>query len=316
MSVQDFTMKNKVVGVTAVAFSRDLERVQVLRDCFDGEVLTNEKLVRFKPEELIPFLQQCDYVIVGLDKITDEVLSQCPRLKVVSKYGVGLDNIDFAACAKHGVKVVYPKGVNKRSVTEEVIGSALSLLRNLYVTSNLLKNGEWLVQGGRQLTNATFGIIGVGHIGKDLIELLKPFNCKILVNDIIDQSEYYLSVGAKAVSKEEIFQKCDVISIHTPLDESTRHMINNETLGLMKKDAILINAARGGIVDDEALKQALLGKIIAGAALDVYEIEPAHDKALLEIPNLMCMPHIGGNAKEAVVAMGNAAITNLIEVIK
>jgi len=309
-------MKNKVVGVTAVAFSRDQERVRALKDSFDGDVLTNEKLIRFTPEELIPFLQQCDYAIIGLDKITDEVLSQCPQLKVISKYGVGLDNIDFKACAKHGVKVVYPKGVNKRSVSEEVLGASLSLLRNLYVTSNLLKNGEWLVQGGRQLTNTTFGIIGVGHIGKDLIEVLKPFNCELLVNDIIEQDDYYASVGAKSVSKEEIFQKCDVISIHTPFDEQTRHMVNAETLAMMKSNAIVINAARGGIVDESALKRALLDNKIAGAALDVYEIEPAADKALLEIPNLMCMPHIGGNAKEAVVAMGMAAITNLTDVIK
>ena len=309
-------MKNKVVGVTAVAFSRDQERVQALKDNFDGDVLTNEKLVRFTPEELIPFLQQCDYAIIGLDKITDEVLSQCPQLKVISKYGVGLDNIDFNACAKHCVKVVYPKGVNKRSVSEEVLGASLSLLRNLYVTSNLLKKGEWLVQGGRQLTNTTFGIIGVGHIGKDLIEVLKPFNCELLVNDIIEQDDYYASVGAKAVSKEEIFQKCDVISIHTPLDEQTKHMVNAETLAMMNSNAIVINAARGGIVDESALKRALLDNKIAGAALDVYEIEPAADTALLEIPNLMCMPHIGGNAKEAVAAMGMAAITNLTDVIK
>lgn len=309
-------MKNKVVGVTAVAFSRDKERVQALEDSFDGDVLINEKLIRFTPEELIPFLQQCDYAIIGLDKITEDVLSQCPQLKVISKYGVGLDNIDFKACAKHGVKVVYPKGVNKRSVSEEVLGASLSLLRNLYVTSNLLKKGEWLVQGGRQLTNTTFGIIGVGHIGKDLIEVLKPFNCELLVNDIIEQDTYYASVGAKAVSKEEIFQKCDVISIHTPLDEQTKHMVNTETLAMMKSNAIVINAARGGIVDESALKRALLDNKIAGAALDVYEVEPAADKALLEIPNLMCMPHIGGNAKEAVVAMGMAAITNLTDVIK
>lgn len=316
MNVRGFTMASKVIGVTAVAFSRDQRRVEFLRDRFDGDVVINEKQIRFTPEELIPFLQQCDYAIVGLDKITDEVLSQCPRLKVISKYGVGLDNIDFKACEKYGVKVVYPKGVNKRSVTEEVLGASLSLLRNLYVTSNLLKKGEWIVQGGRQLTNATFGIIGVGHIGKDLIEVLKPFNCKILVNDILEQDAYYDSVGVKAVSKEELFKRCDVISIHTPLNEQTRHLVNSETLAMMKCDAIIINAARGGIVDENALKRALMDNVIAGAALDVYEVEPANDESLLKIPNLMCMPHIGGNAREAVVAMGMAAITNLINAIE
>lgn len=309
-------MTKPVVGVTAVAFSRDQERVQALKEAFPGDVLINEKLIRFTPEELVPFLQQCDYAIVGLDKITDEVLAQCPNLKVISKYGVGLDNIDFSACDRHGVKVVYPKGVNKRSVTEEVLGSVLSLLRNLYVTSNLLKSGTWLVQGGQQLTGKTVGIIGVGYIGKDLIEVLKPFNCEILVNDVIDQSEYYKSVGAVEVTKEELLKRSDVITVHTPLDEKTKHLIDAEALSLMKESAIVINAARGGIVDEGALKKALLNKKIGGAALDVYEVEPAQDYELLSIPNLMCMPHIGGNAKEAVVAMGMAAIENLVSTIK
>jgi len=308
-------MTKPVVGVTAVAFSRDTERVQALKDAFGGVVLTNEKLIRFTPEELIPFLQQCDYAIVGLDKISDDVLSQCPNLKIISKYGVGLDNIDFDACEKHKVKVVYPKGVNKRSATEEVIGSASSLLRNLYVTSNLIKKGEWLVQGGEQLTGKTFGIIGVGHIGKDLIEVLEPFHCKILVNDIIDQSEYYASKGVTEVTKHELYQQADVISVHTPLTPETKHLLNADAFSRMKKSAIVINCARGGIVEENALKNALLNKKIGGAALDVYENEPASDKELLEIPNLMCMPHIGGNAKEAVEAMGMAAINNLVDAI-
>ena len=308
-------MTKPVVGVTAVAFSRNKDHVEQLKTKFNGDVIINEKLIRFTPDELIPFLKKCDYAIVGLDKITTSVLEQCPKLKVISKYGVGLDNIDFDACDKHNVKVVYPEGVNKRSVTEEVLGATLSLLRNLYVTSNLLKKGEWLVQGGVQLTGKTFGIIGVGHIGKDLIELLQPFKCNIIVNDILDQEEYYNRVGVKSVSKEELFRQADVISIHTPLTDKTRHMINQLSLEIMKSNVIVINTARGGIVDDEALKKALLNKKVAGAALDVYENEPADDIELLEIPNLMCMPHIGGNSKEGVEAMANAAIKNLIEAI-
>jgi D-3-phosphoglycerate dehydrogenase len=309
-------MTKLVVGVTAVAFSRDLERVSDLKKAFNGEVLINEKLIRFTPSELIPFLQQCDYAIIGLDKITESVLKQCPKLKVISKYGVGLDNIDFDACKKFDVKVVYPKGVNKRSVTEEVLGSAISLLRNLYVTSNKLKKGEWFVQGGRQLTGKTVGIIGMGHIGKDLVEVLRPFNCKILANDVIEQADYYQMNNVISATKEEIYRNSDVITIHTPFNEQTKHLINRNSLMMMKNDVIVINAARGGIVDEGALKEALLNKKIGGAALDVYEVEPAKDKEFLEIPNLMCMPHIGGNAVEAVEAMGLAAIENLISIIK
>ncbi len=308
-------MTDSVVGVTAVAFSCDDERVRALRDVFPGVIYTNDNNRRLTHAELVLFLQKCDYAIVGLDRITTTVLEQCPRLKVISKYGVGLDNIDFDACERFGVQVVFPKGVNKRSVTEEVLGAILSLIRNLYVTANLMKHGEWVVQGGRQLTGKTVGIIGVGHIGKDLIEILRPFDCEILVNDIIDQEEYYRRVGARSVSKEEIFNNADVVTIHTPLTDKTRHMINTRTLALMKPTAILVNAARGGIVEEAALKEALREKRIAGAALDVYEVEPLQDSELIQFDNLMCMPHIGGNAKEAVEAMGMAAIDNLMAAI-
>ena len=308
-------MTDLVVGVTAVAFSCDVERVRALQDAFPGIIHINDKKRRFTLDELVLFLQKCDYAIVGLDQITRAVLEQCPRLKVISKYGVGLDNIDFDACERFGVRVIFPKGVNKRSVTEEVLGAILSLMRNLYVTANLMKRGEWVVQGGRQLTGKTVGIIGVGHIGKDLIEILRPFGCKILVNDIIEQDEYYHRVGAMAVGKEDIFKNADVVTVHTPLNDETRHMIDERALALMKPTAILVNAARGGIVDESALKKALREKKLAGAALDVYEVEPLQDLELVQFDNLMCMPHIGGNAKEAIEAMGMAAIDNLMTAI-
>lgn len=309
-------MIDSVVGVTAVAFSRDLERVQALKEIFPGAVYINDIQRRLTPEELVTFLKGCDHAIVGLDLITATVLEQCPRLRTISKYGVGLDNIDFDACERFGVRVVSPKGVNKRSVTEEVLGAILSLMRNLYMTANLLKRGEWVVQGGRQLTGKTVGIIGVGHIGKDLIEILRPFGCEILVNDIIDQEEYYRRVGARVVTKEDIFKNADVVTVHTPLTDETRHMIDARALAQMKPTAILVNAARGGIVDEAALKEALQEKRIAGAALDVYEVEPLQDRELVQFDNLMCMPHIGGNAKEAVEAMGMAAIDNLMAAIR
>jgi len=188
----------------------------------------------------------------------------------------------------------------------------LSLSRNLYVTSNQLKLNTWNKSGGVQLSEKTVGVIGVGNIGKDLISLLKPFDCKILVNDIVNQVKYYADNNLKLVSKEDIFKNSDFITIHTPLNDETKNLINTQTLGLMKETAFVINTARGGIFNQDDLKEALLSNKIAGAAMDVYDQEPPTDQDLLAIPNLMNTPHIGGNAKEAVKAMGEAAIENVV----
>jgi D-3-phosphoglycerate dehydrogenase len=192
------------------------------------------------------------------------------------------------------------------------LGFMLALLRNLYVTSNQLKQFYWNKNGGVQLTGKSIGIIGLGHIGKELVTLLKPFNCKILVNDIEDVSELAASHKLISVTKDELYSQSDIISIHTPFTDSTADLINASVFAKMKSNAFLINTARGGIVNETDLKYALENNIIAGAALDVYETEPPISKELLSLPNLICTPHTGGNSYEAVVAMGMSAISHLV----
>jgi D-3-phosphoglycerate dehydrogenase len=306
-------IKDITVGVTTIAFSKNEELMGHLNSLGFKNVKKNELGKRFSPSELVSFLGDCDAAIVGLDLITENILLEAPNLKIISKYGVGLDNIDFKACEKHNVQVFYPKGVNKRSVSEMALGFMLSLCRNLYVTSNLLKENVWHKSGGQQLSEKTIGIIGIGNIGKDLISLLKPFNCEILVNDIVDQEEYYNENCLKSVSKEELFSRSDIITLHTPLNEQTQNLINKNTLGLMKNTSFVINTARGGLINQNDLKQALIEGKIAGAAMDVYDSEPPTDKDLLKIPNLINTPHTGGNSKEAVKAMGDAAIEKILE---
>lgn len=309
-------INNLTIGVTTVAFSKNTELINNLKELGFKKILINKPQRRFSQDELIDFLSQCDIAIVGLDKITEEVLSKVPKLKAISKYGVGLDNIDFEACKKHKVKILHTKGVNKRSVSELTLGCMLSLNRNIYVTSNDLKAGNWNKSGGVQLSSKIVGIIGVGNIGKDLINLLKPFGCKILVNDIIEQSKYYEENSLIATTKNDIFRNADIITIHTPLTPEVKYLINKDTLSMMKPNAIVINTARGGIVNQDDLKWALKNNIIAGAAIDAYEIEPPEDKELIALPNLISTPHIGGNAEEAVKAMGLAAINNIINFSK
>ncbi len=306
-------IQNLTVGVTTIAFSKNVKLMDQLNSLGFKRVKKNEAGKRFSTSELVSFLKDCDVAIIGLDLITEEVLAQIPNLKAISKYGVGLDNIDFVACKKHNVRVFYPQGVNKRSVSEMTLGFMLSLCRNLYVTSNLLKTKVWNKSGGMQLSEKTVGIIGVGHIGKDLISLLKPFNCKILVNDIIDQEEYYKANDLTFASKEEIFRNADIITVHTPLTDKTKNIINKRTLSLMKATSFVINTARGGLFNQDDLKEALIAGNIAGAAMDVYDIEPPTDSELLAIFNLINTPHIGGNSKEAIQAMGEAAIEKILD---
>ena len=160
------------------------------------------------------------------------------------------------------------------------------------------------------------GIIGVGHIGKELIRLLKPFKCNILVNDIIEQKKYYETNNLIQVSKNEIFKRADIITLHTPYDENTKNLINTDVFEIMKKEAFLINSARGGLINETDLKEALQLNKIAGAAIDAYVEEPPTDTDLLSHENLICTPHIGGNSIEAIEAMGMSAISHLKEYFK
>ena len=305
-------INNLVVGVTTVAFSKNETLIAQLQNIGFKKVLTNVEGKRFSKDELILFLSQCDVAIVGLDEIDKSVLSQNTKLKAISKYGVGLNNINFEDCKKYNVDVLHTQGVNKRSVSEMTFGFMLGLARNLFLTSNLLKNGTWKKDGGMQLSGKKIGIIGVGNIGKDLISLLKPFNCEILVNDIVDQKKYYEENKLLEVSKEFIFKNADFITVHVPLDRTTENIINKKSLSTMKSSSFVINTARAGIINQEDLKWALQNEIIAGAAIDVYDNEPPLDKELLLFPNLINTPHIGGNSKEAVEAMGISAINNIL----
>ena len=299
------------VKVSTIAFSKNKYLVEcLLKEFPDAEV--NTEGVRVNGSDLVDYFHNVEGAIIGLELITPTILEQLPKLKMISKYGVGLDNIDLNACKDRNVQIGWTGGVNKRSVTEMTLGFMLMLSRNLYTTSNKLKQMVWDKKGGTQLTGKTIGIIGLGNIGKDLVSLLQPFGCDFLVNDIKDISDYARLHNLSCVSKEEIYKNADIITIHTPLNDKTSNLINSEVLNMMKSTAFLINTARGGIVNEIDLKFALEHKIIAGAALDVYESESILNEDLLVLPNLICTPHTGGNSFEAVVAMGLSSIEHLI----
>ena len=297
------------IAVVSRTFSKNPELAHELRKYFPNVRFNTEH--KLAHSDLASFIGDASGAIIALEHIDDYVLDQCPHLEIISKYGVGLDNIDSEACKARSITVGWTGGSNRLSVAEMTIGFMLALSRNLFKTTMELKKGVWNKNGGFELSGRTVGIVGVGNVGKEVIRLLKPFNCRILVNDIIDQRDYYLTEEVKEVSKEEIYAQAEVISLHVPLTPLTKRMVNEAMLELMRPEAYLINTARGSLVDYHALKDALQSKKIAGAAIDVYDEEPPNDIELLSLDTLICTPHIGGNSKEAVLAMGMSAIEHL-----
>ncbi|MCA1907024.1 MAG: phosphoglycerate dehydrogenase [Magnetospirillum sp.] len=260
---------------------------------------------------LVDFLAGHDRAITALETVDEALLSQLPQLKVISKYGVGIDMLDLSALRRHNVALGWTAGVNRRSVSELVIAFAIALLRHIPQGNALVRDGGWRQLMGRQLTDRVVGIVGCGHVGKDLARLLRAFGCRVLAHDILDFPEFYAESGVEPVSLDDLLQAADVVTLHVPLDPSTKGMLDARRLGLMRSDAILINAARGGLVDEAALKAMLMDGRLAAAAFDVFAGEPPQDMELLRLPNFLATPHIGGSAEEAVIAMGRAAIAGL-----
>ncbi|MBF0624537.1 MAG: phosphoglycerate dehydrogenase [Magnetococcales bacterium] len=299
------------IAVTSPSFSRHPTLRRELLELF-ADARLNQDGQRLAGAELREFLAGADGAVVGLEPVDGPLLDACPRLRIVAKYGVGLDNLDQAAMAAHTVVLGWTGGVNRRSVAELALCGMLGLCRNVFHTSQRLREeGVWHKSGGVQLTGRTVGIIGLGHAGKELAHLLAPFHCRILANDILARDDYCREHGLTPVSKEEIWAQADLITLHVPLTPLTHHLVNRVTLERMKPTAFLINTSRGEVVHNGDLKVALRAGRIAGAALDVFEEEPVTDREFLTLPNFIPTPHIGGNADEAVLAMGRSAIGHL-----
>jgi phosphoglycerate dehydrogenase-like enzyme len=271
----------------------------------------NDQGLELKGETLIQFLKGYEKAIIALEKINENILASLPDLKVISKYGVGLDMIEFPALKKYGIKLGWEGGVNKRSVAELALAFALTILRKLPVCNNLIKSGGFNQIIGEQLTGKVFGIIGCGNVGKELVNLLTPFKVNLYVYDKIYDEKFCLQNNIEFVSLDNLLSKSDIISLHIPLDNSTENLINKQKLSLLKKNAILINTARGGLVDELELKNILINNKIAGAAFDVFSSEPLIDLELLQLPNFFGTPHIGGSTIESILAMGRSAINGL-----
>jgi phosphoglycerate dehydrogenase-like enzyme len=298
------------IAVTSRSFSRHPVLRAELQSRYSN-VRFNDRGVSLSGQELIEFCKGRSKLITALETIDETFLAALPKLEVVGKYGVGTDMLDKQAMIRHDVELGWTGGVNKRSVTELTVAFMISLLRLVPLANRDVCNGIWKTRKGRYLSSCTVGIIGCGHIGKDLTSILKAFGCTVLAYDILDFPDFYREYGVEAVALENLLQRADVVTLHVPLNDSTRNILSSERLAMLKAGAILINTARGGLVDEHALKSMLREQRLSGAAFDVFATEPPEDLDLVNLPNFLCTPHIGGSADEAILAMGRAAIDGL-----
>lgn len=302
----------KRVAITPRTFGRDDEPVRLLRAA-GFELVFNPYDRPLNEAEMAELLEEADAAIVGLDPVTERVLERASRLKVVSKYGVGLDNIDLEAARRRGVAVTNTPGTNSGAVAELAIGLMLDVARKISLSDREIRSGIWRRHPGFELAGKRLGLVGTGTIGREVAARIKGFGMEIVCYDKCPDPRWADRAGASYLSLEELFATSDVVSLHLPLTEETHHLVSDRLISLMKPTAILINTARGGIVDEEALLRALRERRIAGAGLDVFEAEPPGASPLCSLENVVLTAHIGAHTREAILAMGMAAARNVIE---
>lgn len=282
---------------------------------FADELVFNPTGHPLTEEELIPLLKGCDGFIAGLDSITRKVIESCPGLKVISRYGAGYDRVDTAAASEYGVTVTNTPGVNAQAVGELAFGLILAAARKIPYLNQKTREGLWVRSSGMELKGKTLGILGLGAIGKVVARCGEGFGMKILAYDPFINETYCSEHQIESVSFEELMSRSNVVSLHLPLLDTTHHLIDAAALGRMPDGAILVNASRGGIIDEDAAYEALKSGKLAGLALDAFEVEPPTASKLFELDNVIATPHTGAHTKEATDNMANAAVKNLIDLL-
>ena len=296
------------VAVASRSFSRNPILRQELLDRYPRSRFNDEGPAVLSSDALVQFLRGHSKAITGLEVLDEAVFRAVPELRLVSKYGVGLDMIDLDAARRHGVSVRWTPGVNRQAVAELAICFMIALCRSVVPLASDLAAGGWRHSGGRQISSSTVGIVGCGHVGQQVARITRAFGATVVAHDIRAYDDFFRDSGVTPVTLDVLLQRSDIVTLHVPLDASTRGLIGARALDLMKPDAFLVNTARGGIVDEQALKRALVKHRLGGAAFDVFAVEPPVDRELLRLPTFIGTPHVGGGTREAVLAMGRAAI--------
>lgn len=301
-------LNNKMVAVTSRSFSKNLNLRARLCSKFNN-VKFNDSGESLFGSKLMDFLSNANFAIIGLETIDDCLLENLPNLRGICKMGTGVDKIDFLALKKRNILFSATPGLNKRSVSELVLGLVISIKRHLLSVQKAVKRGVWKQPLGSLLSENVVGIIGYGAIGQDLARLLSVFDCQCLIYDVRNHAN--LMAHVQQVDLKTLLSESDLISLHIPLLPENYHFLGINEMKMMKSESILINTARGGLVDEDALFYMLKNKFISAAAFDVFEFEPVDASGLLSLDNFFATSHIGGSSIEAIEAMGIQAIDYL-----
>ena len=272
------------------------------------------------PAQIAEKIGNFDVVVVrSRTKITKELIDKANKCKVIARVGVGLDNIDQDAAKEKNIRVINAVEGAMNAVAELVIGLMLSLAREIPRADREVRNGNWIKKElmGSELRGKYLGIVGLGNIGKRLGRLAKSFNMNIIGYDVVPiDEEFSKEVGLMKADLGTLLASADYVSLHVPLLDSTKHMINAEKITTMKNTARVINTSRGGVIDEDALYDALKNGNLGGAALDVFEVEPATSNKLRELPNFISTPHMGAQTKEAQSLAANVIAEKIIQILR
>jgi D-3-phosphoglycerate dehydrogenase len=293
-----------------------LDRFRPVLERYGLDLITPEIHERLEEADLLKYAGQFDGAICGDDRYSARVLAACaPRLKVISKWGTGIDSIDSVACERLGVKLCRTPNAFTLPVADSVMGYLLAFTRRLPWMDRVMKAGMWEKIPGKALHECTLGVVGVGTIGKTVVRRAHAFGMNLLGNDIVEIDRVFIAeTGVEMTTLDDLLARADFVSLNCDLNPTSRHLINTRTLSLMRPNAVLINTARGPIVDEPALVTALQAGTIAGAALDVFEIEPLPtDSPLKQMDNVMLAPHNANSSLAAWERVHWNTIRNLVE---
>lgn len=293
-----------------------VDRFKPIFDQYDLQLIIPDVQERMEEVELLKYAGQFDGAICGDDRYTERVVEACaPRLKVISKWGTGIDSIDTPACSRYGVRVCRTPNAFTLPVADTVLGYILAFARRQPWMDREMKSGKWEKIPGRSLSECTLGVIGVGNIGRAVTRRARAFGMKVYGNDIIDIDHVFLTeTGIQMTDLESLLSNSDFISVNCDLNATSYHLINHDTLALVKPNAILINTARGPIVEEAALVESLQSNRLAGAALDVFEYEPLPAQSpLMKMDNVLLAPHNSNSSPAAWERVHWNTIKNLFE---
>jgi D-3-phosphoglycerate dehydrogenase / 2-oxoglutarate reductase len=280
----------------------------------DWEVSYNSLGRRLKAGEVGELIKDVHGVIAGTEPYSEEELSKAKNLEVISRVGVGLDSIDFKACAKRNIKVAYTPEAPAEGVADLTVAQIINLLRGILKSHRSMEKGLWERIMGRLVNEVKIGVLGVGRIGGRVIKRLNAFGADIYANDLEPNIEFGKQYNVKWVDKDTLFKTCDVVTIHIPMNDDNFHFVGLEEMTSMKEGAFLINTSRGPIVDEKALESIVLNKHLGGVALDVFEKEP-YEGPLTKCDNVILTAHIAASAQRSRYLMELGAAKNCINVL-